>query len=235
MWATRLPSRNIRTVLTAVARAVDLPCIWKRRAAEQDVNYGPRQADNIRFSNRPFGVKRFQTIHHSVDVARRLVLLFGIGAKAFPVWDSRTKWNNLCGGLIVRLTIGPSGQIDGQPLASHRDRNCVTSHSMRSQDQVGGAMQVGAGYRAAEVPNARWRRWQWCSAREQKRQLQAWPVHRGGGSNPPVATRGHPYALRAEKAHLMTIETTESSKQGKEFQHGTKRLADRSGRVPAIN
>ena len=38
------------------------------------------------FSNRPVGVKRFQTIHHhSVDVARGLVLLFGIGAKAL-VW-----------------------------------------------------------------------------------------------------------------------------------------------------
>ena len=31
---------------------------------------------NIHFSNRPFGVKRFQTIYHcSVDVARGLVLL----------------------------------------------------------------------------------------------------------------------------------------------------------------
>jgi len=39
-----------------------------------------------RFSNRPLGVKRFQTIHHcSVDVARGLVLLFGIGARAL-VW-----------------------------------------------------------------------------------------------------------------------------------------------------
>ena len=39
------------------------------------------------FSNRPFGVKHFQTIHHcSVDVARGLVLLFGLGAKAL-VWD----------------------------------------------------------------------------------------------------------------------------------------------------
>ena len=39
-----------------------------------------------RFSNRPFGVKRFQTIHHySVDVAHGLVLLFGIGTKAL-VW-----------------------------------------------------------------------------------------------------------------------------------------------------
>ena len=34
------------------------------------------------FSNRPFRVKRFQTIHHySVDVAHGLVLLFGIGTR----------------------------------------------------------------------------------------------------------------------------------------------------------
>ena len=40
---------------------------------------------DVRFSNRPFGVKRFETIHqHSVDVAHGLVLLFGIGAKALP-------------------------------------------------------------------------------------------------------------------------------------------------------
>jgi hypothetical protein len=31
---------------------------------------------NVRFSNRPFGVKHFQTIHHySVDVAHGLALL----------------------------------------------------------------------------------------------------------------------------------------------------------------
>ena len=48
------------------------------------------------FSNRPFGVKRFQTIHHhcSVDVTHGLVLLFGIGTKALPSWDSGTRWNN---------------------------------------------------------------------------------------------------------------------------------------------
>ena len=41
---------------------------------------------NVRFSNRPFGVKHFQTIHHcSVDVAHGLALLFGIGTKAL-VW-----------------------------------------------------------------------------------------------------------------------------------------------------
>src|SRR5258706_8840563 len=56
----------------------------------------PTVSSNVRFSNRPFGVKRFQTIHHhSVDVAHGLVLLFGIGTKALPVWDSKTRRNNL--------------------------------------------------------------------------------------------------------------------------------------------
>jgi hypothetical protein len=50
----------------------------------------------VGFSNRPFWVKRFQTIHHySVDVARGLALLFGIGTEALPAWGSKTRWNNL--------------------------------------------------------------------------------------------------------------------------------------------
>ena len=60
-----------------------------------------RRAD-VRFSNRPFGVKRFQTIHHyGVDVAHGLVLLYGIGTKAVPSWDPRARRNNLLGGLAV--------------------------------------------------------------------------------------------------------------------------------------
>ena len=56
-----------------------------------------------RFSNRPFRVKHFQTIRRcSVDVAHGLALLFGIGAKALPLWDSRMRWSNLCSGLAVR-------------------------------------------------------------------------------------------------------------------------------------
>jgi hypothetical protein len=63
-----------------------------------------------RFSNRPLGVKRFQTIHdNSVDVAHELALLFGIGTQALPAWDPRTRWNNLLGGLAGRLMAGPSG------------------------------------------------------------------------------------------------------------------------------
>ena len=58
----------------------------------------------VRFSNRPFEVKHFQTIHRcSVDVAHGLALLFGIGTRALPPWDSRTRLDNLIGGLVVIL------------------------------------------------------------------------------------------------------------------------------------
>ena len=58
-------------------------------------------AEHVCFSNRPFGVKHFQTIHPcGVDVARGLVLLFGIGTKALPSWDTKTRWNNLRVGLL---------------------------------------------------------------------------------------------------------------------------------------
>jgi hypothetical protein len=58
---------------------------------------------DVRFSNRPFGVKHFQTIHRTnVDVARGLALLFGIGTRALPAWGSKTRWNNLMGGLAVK-------------------------------------------------------------------------------------------------------------------------------------
>jgi len=77
---------------------------------------------NVRFSNRPFGVKRFQTIHHyGVDVAHGLVLLYGIGTKAVPSWDSKTGWNNLSGGLVVSVTTGPSGST----ISPHPARDII--------------------------------------------------------------------------------------------------------------
>src|SRR6201996_7304741 len=79
------------------------------------------------FSNRPFEVKRFQAIHHcSVDVARGLVLLFGIGIKALPAWDSRTRWNNLIGGLAVSRTAGPSRHTNS-PDPSSREGHPSTA------------------------------------------------------------------------------------------------------------
>src|SRR4249919_742140 len=81
----------------------------------------------VRFSNRPFRVKRFQTIHHySVDVAHGLVLLFGLGTKALPSWDSKTGWNNLSGGLVVSVTTGPSGHANS-PHPSSREGHHSTA------------------------------------------------------------------------------------------------------------
>ena len=73
------------------------------------------------FSNRPFGVKRFQTIHHhNVDVARGLVLLFGIGTKALPSWDSKARRNNLLDDLAVSVTAGSSRHTDSPHPSSRK-------------------------------------------------------------------------------------------------------------------
>ena len=81
---------------------------------------------NVRFSNRPFGVKHFQTIrHYGVDVAHGLVLLFGIGTRALPSWDSKTRRNNLFRGLTVRLTAGASGHANS-PHPSSREGHLST-------------------------------------------------------------------------------------------------------------
>ena len=87
---------------------------------------------NVRFSNRPFGVKHFQTIHHcNVDVARGLVLLFGIGTRALPSWDSRTRRNNLYVGLAVLQTVGPSGHTNS-PHPSSREGHPSTARWISS-------------------------------------------------------------------------------------------------------
>ena len=74
----------------------------KRFAHGEGVFSLSRSAADVRFSNRPAGVKRFQAIHGSDgNVARGLVLLYGLGTQAGPSWDSKTRWNDLLGGLAV--------------------------------------------------------------------------------------------------------------------------------------
>jgi hypothetical protein len=82
---------------------------------------------DVRFSNRPFGVKHFQTVRrYSVDVTHGLVLLFGIGTKALPSWDSKTRWNDLSGDLADRLSAGPSGHANS-PHPSSREGHHSTA------------------------------------------------------------------------------------------------------------
>ena len=102
----------------------DEPMIWPTVAYHDCHVDRPNMSD---FSNRPFGVKRFQTIHHcSVDVAHGLVLLFGIGTKALPSWDSKTRWNNLRHDLAVRRTAGSSGHANS-PHPSSREGHLSTA------------------------------------------------------------------------------------------------------------
>jgi hypothetical protein len=85
---------------------------------------------DVRFSNRPFGVKHFQTIRRcSVDVTHGLVLLFGIGTKALPSWDSKTRWSNLLVGLAGRRTAGPSGHTNSPHPSSREGHHSTTGWS----------------------------------------------------------------------------------------------------------
>jgi hypothetical protein len=59
-----------------------------------------------------------------------------------------------------------------------RHRLAAVEQDVRSQDPIGRAMQVGASYRAAEVPNARWRGRQRRPERTKEWQLQARPIYR---------------------------------------------------------
>jgi hypothetical protein len=82
---------------------------------------------DVRFSNRPFRVKRFQTIHDcGVNVARGLALLSGLGTKALPSWVSKTRWNNLSGDLAVNVTAGSSGRTNS-PHPSSREGHHSTA------------------------------------------------------------------------------------------------------------
>ena len=103
-------------------------CVASALAGPYMVPFAIRRMQQFgRFSNRPVGVKRFQTIHHhSVDVSRGLVLLFGIGTKALPSWDSKTRRNNLLGGLTVRRMAGPSDRTNS-PHPSSREGHHSTA------------------------------------------------------------------------------------------------------------
>src|SRR3979409_12618 len=55
-----------------------------------------------------------------------LALLFGIGTKALPSWDPRTRRNNLLGGLAVKRTAGPSDRANS-PHPSSREGHLSTA------------------------------------------------------------------------------------------------------------
>ena len=91
-----------------------------------DIGHGRRHVGFSSLIGRS-GSSALQTIHHySVDVAHGLVLLFGIGTKALPSWDSKTRWNDLLHGLAVGVTAGPSGHANS-PHPSSREGHHSTA------------------------------------------------------------------------------------------------------------
>ena len=73
-----------------------------------------------------FGSSAFRPFYHcTVDVAHGLVLLSGIGTRALPSWDSRTRRSNLWVGLAVRVMAGPSGHAIS-PHPSSREGHHAT-------------------------------------------------------------------------------------------------------------
>src|SRR5438105_9739800 len=126
----RLGSSTFRPSAAAVSMSLAGSC-FSSESAPGPFHHGVRRRGGTiftaAFSNRPSGVKRFQTIHHhSFDVARGLVLLFGIGTMALPSWCSKTVWNNLYRGLVIRRATGPSGHTNS-PHPSSREGHLSTA------------------------------------------------------------------------------------------------------------
>src|SRR5258706_10097706 len=46
--------------------------------------------------------------------------------RALPSWDSRTRWNNLSGGVAVRRTVGPSGHANSPHPSSREGHHSTT-------------------------------------------------------------------------------------------------------------
>src|SRR5947208_15961058 len=90
-----LGSSTFRLSIDAVWMSLAGSC-FSSESAPRPFHYGIRRRGGTIFSNRQSGVKHFQAFHRcGVDVARGLVLLFGIGTKALPLWDSKTRRKNL--------------------------------------------------------------------------------------------------------------------------------------------
>src|ERR1039457_1171630 len=146
----RLGSSTFRLSTTAVLMSLT-GSRFSSESAPGPFHYGIRGRGGTIFYTRPVGVKHFQHIHHcSVDVAHGLALLFGIGTRALPLWDSRTRWNNLLRGLSVRLTIGPSGHAnsphpssrEGHPSTARWNSNVLLSDLILYNSHAAAASRV---------------------------------------------------------------------------------------------
>ena len=85
-----------------------------------------------RFSNRPFRVKRFQTIRRrSVSISLTGSCFSSELAQGPSIsWDSRTRRNNLSGGLASRRTVGPSDRANSPHPSSREGHHSTAGWSL---------------------------------------------------------------------------------------------------------
>jgi hypothetical protein len=166
--------------------------------AEARGSFGLKPAGSIAFIAAARAA--FAVIEDSDDENRRLLLQAknNLGPKckglAFRM-EQRLIPGDILSSNIYFESEHVTQSIDEALTASEgRGRGGQTS----SSHQIRSALQVSAGHRAAKVPNAWRRRRQRCSPRSKERQLQARPLHQGGGCHAPMATRGYSYAPRPE-------------------------------------
>ena len=119
--------RNILLWVRSLDRGrLDFPasCYWSYRPEQKRIclNF-----HNVRFSNRPFGVKRFSDYppprYRCRSRARASLRNRHQGPSSMGFEDG---WNNLIGGLAVRRTAGPSGHANS-PHPSSREGHHSTA------------------------------------------------------------------------------------------------------------
>jgi hypothetical protein len=92
------------------------------------------------FSNRPFRVKRFQTIHHySVDVAHGLVLLFGIGTRGPSIMGRRSSRHTML--LEGMVSLSRYAWFVGRRPLGLRDLRVAACEEGRLRDLAGLRLQ----------------------------------------------------------------------------------------------
>src|SRR6516165_5027490 len=92
----------------------------------------PRCLLFVRFSNRPSGSSTFRLTTTPVSMSLTGSRFSSDSApRPFHHGDSKTRWNNLSGGLAVNMTAGPSGQTNARIIhnadARFLDRNIKSS------------------------------------------------------------------------------------------------------------
>ncbi len=106
---------------TKRGKGMKIMAIVDRHGLPLSVSTHAANHHEVRFSNRPFWVKHFQTVHHRrVECRSRARASLRTRHWALPSWDSKTRWNNLSVGLATQLKAGSSG-LANSPHPSSRE------------------------------------------------------------------------------------------------------------------